>query len=63
MNLNFPISPTDGQQYSAGDRTWVWSVANNAWDLVAVSTSDAEIASAYASLKTYFLNYRGIAVS
>lgn len=40
--LDFPNSPTVGQQYSAGTKTWEWNGV--AWD--AVSISDALVARA-----------------
>lgn len=47
--LNFPASPTDGQQYSSGERSWEWSAEKTAWELIAVSTADADLAAASAA--------------
>lgn len=48
--IDFPITPTLGQQYTSGDRTWVCiKIAPGAiWDMVPVSTSDADAAAASA---------------
>jgi len=35
MPLDFPDSPTNGQQYTSGTRTWQYDSANTAWGLVA----------------------------
>lgn len=45
MALNFPNTPTDGQQYTHEDRTWEWSAALGVWSLVPVSDNDAQVAS------------------
>lgn len=48
--IDFPITPTLNQQYTSGDRTWVCiQVGPPAiWDMVPVSTSDADAAAASA---------------
>ena len=33
--INFPTSPTDGQVFTDGDHTWVWSSSTGAWKLQA----------------------------
>jgi hypothetical protein len=34
MPINFPDSPTNGQQFSVGDTVWEWNSASNTWDIV-----------------------------
>lgn len=48
--IDFPITPTLGQQYTEGDRTWecVQVGPPAIWDMVPVSTSDANAAGASA---------------
>ena len=29
--IDFPSTPSDGQQYAAGGSLWTWSAANQAW--------------------------------
>lgn len=36
--LDFPANPTELQEYTVGDRTWVWT--NRAWRLKTVSNSN-----------------------
>jgi hypothetical protein len=45
--INFPIAPTLNQQYTEADRTWkcVKITPDAVWDIVPISTSDAETAS------------------
>lgn len=31
MAITFPASPTDGQQFTVGSRTWIYSTAKGAW--------------------------------
>jgi len=33
--INFPTSPTDGQVFTDGDHTWIWSSSVGAWNLEA----------------------------
>lgn len=42
--INFPNTPTNGQQYSFGGRTWQYNSGITVWELVAVSTTDANLA-------------------
>lgn len=46
--IDFPASPTNGQQYTYDGRTWEFDAAAGggvgAWNLVPVSTSDADLA-------------------
>ena len=37
--IDFPGSPTDGQQFTAGGNTWYWSTATGAWLLVATTAT------------------------
>lgn len=39
MSINFPSSPTDGQQYVFADRTWVYSLENNGWKILDISVA------------------------
>jgi hypothetical protein len=32
--INFPDTPTDGQEFTAGDRTWSWNNTTQVWDAV-----------------------------
>lgn len=47
--IDFPIFPADGQQYSYEGRSWTYSSAKDVWDLVPVSTSDANLAATSAA--------------
>lgn len=47
--IEFPSNPTDGQQYTSGDRTWKWVAASSTWDMVPVGTSDAQAAASAAT--------------
>lgn len=47
--INFPSSPTDGQQYTNEGRSWEWSASDGAWLLIPVSTADAVSAAASAA--------------
>jgi hypothetical protein len=29
--INFPDSPTDGQEFTAGDRVWIWNNTSEVW--------------------------------
>ena len=37
--IDFPSSPTDGQVFSSGDSSWVWSASTNAWKLRATTVT------------------------
>ena len=37
MALNFPNSPTNGQTYTLGDRTWSYNSTKGVWDLVSIN--------------------------
>lgn len=30
--INFPNSPTNGQQFTSGDRTWIWNSTAQVWE-------------------------------
>jgi hypothetical protein len=32
--INFPDSPTNGQEFTSSGRTWSWNNANQVWDIV-----------------------------
>lgn len=34
MPINFPDSPTNGQQFSVGDNVWEWNATSGTWDIV-----------------------------
>ena len=38
MPIDFPSSPTDGQIYTVGSRSWTWSAANSSWNATSVTT-------------------------
>lgn len=46
--INFPSAPANGQQFTSGDRTWVWVAATSTWDMVPVGTADVNAAGASA---------------
>jgi hypothetical protein len=33
MAINFPSSPVNGQTFTSGDNTWIWSSSLSAWEL------------------------------
>jgi hypothetical protein len=39
--INFPDTPSDGDSFSAGGRSWTWNDANNVWE----STSEEPLPS------------------
>ena len=49
MAINFPSSPTDGQQYTYNKRSWTWNAAFGAWLLLPVTTDDANAAAGFAA--------------
>ena len=38
MPINFPTSPTNGQVYTVGSRSWTWNSVNATWDATSVTT-------------------------
>lgn len=38
MPIDFPASPTNGQTYTVGSRSWTWSTANSSWDATSITT-------------------------
>jgi hypothetical protein len=32
--INFPDTPTDGDIFSAGNRSWIWNDTNNVWESI-----------------------------
>lgn len=55
--IDLPANPTDGQEVTFDDRTWVWRAgvgggAVGAWDMKPVSSGDANVAAAAASTAT-----------
>lgn len=46
--LNFPNAPIEGQQYSAGTKTWQWN--GYAWDLTSISEAQVKRAEDAAAL-------------
>jgi len=44
--IDFPANPGNGQQYTQDGRTWAYVSAKTAWQLVPVSTADADKAAA-----------------
>ena len=42
--INFPSFPADKQQYTYESRSWEFNAANNVWNMIPVSTSDATLA-------------------
>jgi hypothetical protein len=39
MPLDFPTSPTNGQTYTEGNKTWIYSTADTVWNLASVLSS------------------------
>lgn len=39
MSIDFPVLPSDGQQYTFNGRTWVYSLGNNGWKILDVSAA------------------------
>lgn len=39
MSIDFPNSPTDGQEYTFAERTWVYSLVNNGWKVLDVAAA------------------------
>jgi hypothetical protein len=37
--IDFPDTPSDGDRFSAGGRSWIWNDTNNVWE----SASAAEV--------------------
>ena len=37
MPINFPDSPSNGQVYTVGNRSWQWSTVTSTWDSITVS--------------------------
>lgn len=48
--INFPLFPADGQQYTFDGRSWKYSTAKGVWDMVPVSSTDANYAAVQALL-------------
>lgn len=38
MAINFPDTPTNGQTFAVGDRTWIYSSTTGAWTALGIST-------------------------
>jgi hypothetical protein len=40
--IDFPDTPTDGQEFSASGKTWVWNDTVGVWKAVSVGQSSAQ---------------------
>jgi hypothetical protein len=34
--INFPDTPSDGDSFSAGGRSWIWNDTNNVWESISI---------------------------